>query len=443
MKEKILLVDDEELIRITLKDILEKEGYEVLVAEDGKNGFQKFQEEKPILVLLDIKMPGLDGISLLQKIKNTCPETIVIMITGYGTIPGAVQAMKLGAYDYITKPFLPEEIIELVKRAVEFYRLKEENKFLKEKLKSRWKLEGLIGQNVKMQEIYQLIETVAKTNATVLIQGETGTGKELVACAIHNLSNRKNKPLVKVSCAGLPETLLESELFGHEKGAFTDALTRKIGRFELADKGTLFLDDVDDMSPTIQVKLLRVLQDRKFERVGGTETIQVDIRLIAASKKDLWELVKEGKFRDDLYYRLNVISISMPPLRERKDDIPLLVNHFLELYCKKHNKKVNISQDTISILQEYNWPGNVRELENVIERVVVLSDKSELGPNDFSFIKEIKTFPQGIREIIKETEKEHIIKVLKQTKGKKEEAAKILGISRKTLWQKIKEYGIE
>ncbi|MCM8832335.1 MAG: sigma-54 dependent transcriptional regulator [Candidatus Omnitrophica bacterium] len=446
MKEKILLIDDEELIRITLKDILEKEGYEVLIAEDGEKGFQKFQKEKPNLVLLDIKMPGMDGISLLQKIKNISPETIVIMITAYGSIPSAVQSMKLGAFDYITKPFLPDEIIELVKRSFEFYKLKQENKFLKEKLKVRWKLEGIIGQNEKMQQIYQLIEVVAKTDATVLIQGETGTGKELIANAIHNLSQRKNNPLIKVSCAGLPETLLESELFGYEKGAFTDAFTRKIGRFELANKGTIFLDDVDDIPLPTQVKLLRVLQERKFERLGGTETIQVDVRFIAATKKDLWQLVKEGKFRDDLYYRLNVVLISIPPLRERKDDIPLLINHFLEIYCKKYNKNVSISQECISILENYDWPGNVRELENLIERAIILTNKNQLSPDDFTFIKDNikeKVIPKEIKQILKETEKQHIIRILKQTKGKKGKAAKLLGISRKTLWQKIKEYGIE
>ncbi|MCM8830209.1 MAG: sigma-54 dependent transcriptional regulator, partial [Candidatus Omnitrophica bacterium] len=373
-------------------------------------------------------------------------ETVVNMITAYGSIPGAFQSIKLGAYDYITKPFLPEEIIELVKRAFEFYKLKEENRFLKEKLKGRWKLEGLIGQSEKMQQIYQLIEVVSKTEATILIQGETGTGKELVASAIHNLSNRKNKKLVKVSCAGLPETLLESELFGHEKGAFTDAFSRKIGRFELADKGTLFLDDVDDIPLTTQVKLLRVLQERRFERVGGTETIEVDVRFIAATKRDLWQLVKQGKFRDDLYYRLNIVLISIPPLRDRKEDILLLANHFLEIYCKKYDKKVTILPESISILESYDWPGNVRELENMIERAVVLTNKNQIYPEDFYFIKEgkeEKTHSQQMEKILKETEKEHIVKILRQTKGKKGEAAKILGISRKTLWQKIKEYGIE
>jgi len=445
-RKRILIVDDEELIRITLKDILEKEGYEVSSAEDGKIGWQKFQTEKPVIVLCDLKMPGLDGITLLEKIKQISPDTVVIMLTAYGTIPGAVQAMKLGAYDYITKPFLPEEIVELIKKSFEFYQLKMENRFLKKRLKGYKKLEGLIGQNEKMLEVYQLIETVAKTNVTVLIQGETGTGKELIAEAIHNLSERRNRPIIKVSCAGLADTLLESELFGHEKGAFTDAVSRKIGRFELADKGTLFLDDVDDISLTTQVKLLRVLQERKFERVGGTETIQVDIRLIAASKKDLSELVKEGKFRDDLYYRLNVIPIFVPPLRERKDDIHLLVSHFLTLYNKKYNKKINISTNAISTLENYDWPGNIRELENTIERVVALSDKSELRPEDFFFLWKTeveKTTSQEIREIVKEKEKEHIIKVLSQVHGKKEAAARILGISRKTLWQKIKEYGIE
>ncbi|MFA5779337.1 MAG: sigma-54 dependent transcriptional regulator [Elusimicrobiota bacterium] len=442
--KKILIVDDEELMRITLQDSLTKEGYEVSVASDGEEGWKKFKEVYPALILSDLKMPVIDGITLLEKVKGISPETMMIMMTGYGTIESAVQAMKLGAYDYITKPFLPEDMILLVKRALEVYNLREENKFLRQKLKERTKLEGLIGKNEKMQEVYQLITTVAKTTATVLVYGETGTGKELVAEAIHNLSPRKDKPLIKVSCSALSETLLESELFGHEKGAFTDAVSRKIGRFEMADKGSLFLDDVDDIKPEVQVKLLRVLQERKFERVGGTETLQVDVHLIAAAKRDLLDLIKEGKFREDLYYRLNVIPMYMPPLRERKDDIPLLVNHFIEKYAGKNKKE--ISPEALQLLIWYDWPGNIRELENVIERAITLSDKKEITPADLPpFLKKetpnIET--KTIQKVVEESEKEHILKVLSQTKGHKKEAAKILGITPKTLWQKIKEYGIE
>jgi len=452
MNKKILIVEDEELMQVTLRDALLKEGYEVSVASDGEEGWQKFKEICPALVLADLKMPGIDGITLLEKVKQISPETMVIMMTAYGTIESAVQSIKLGAYDYITKPFLLEDMILLVKRALEVYNLREENKLLREKLKPRSKLQGLVGKSEKMQEVYQLITTVAKTNATVLIYGETGTGKELVAEAIHNLSPRKDKPLIKVSCSALPETLLESELFGHEKGAFTDAVSRKIGRFEMADGGTLFLDDVDDIKPEVQVKLLRVLQERKFERVGGTETLQVDVRLIAAAKKDLLELVHEGKFREDLYYRLNVIPIYLPPLRERKDDIPLLVNHFIEKYSHRllqtgeGKSKKEISPEALQILIWYDWPGNVRELENVIERIVTLSSSKEIiTPMDLpSFLKpKKKDETKPIQNVVKEAEKEHIIKILTQTKGHKKEAAKILGITPKTLWQKIKEYGIE
>lgn len=442
--KKILIVDDEELMRITLGDSLKKEGYEVAVACDGQEGWKKFREMYPALILADLKMPGIDGITLLEKIKEISPETMIIMMTGYGTIESAVQAMKLGAYDYITKPFLPEDMVLLVKRAVEVYDLRAENRLLRQKLKGRCKLESLIGANEKMQEVYQLIITVAKTNATVLIYGETGTGKELVAEAIHNLSPRKNKPLVKVSCAVLSETLLESELFGHERGAFTDAISRKIGRFEMADGGTLFLDDVDDIKPEVEVKLLRVLQERKFERVGGEETLQVDVRLIAAAKKDLLGLVQEGKFREDLYYRLSVIPVYVPPLRERKDDIPLLVRHFIEKY--KGESKKQISPQALQLLGWYDWPGNIRELENVIERVIALSDREEILPKDLpSFLKteEKEDKTRTIQEVVKESEKNHLLKVLVQTKGRKKDAAKILGITPKTLWQKLKEYKIE
>lgn len=446
MECKILLVDDEEILRVSLQDILKKEGYEVIVAEDGQKGWQKFQAEKPFLVLTDLKMPGMDGIALLQKIKEVSPETVVIMITAYGTIPTAVQAMKLGAYDYVTKPFPSEDIIYLIKRALELYSLNLESIRPVPEWKNRRELNGIIGRNEKMQRVYQLIENVAKTSVNVLIQGETGTGKELVAKAIHALSPRRDKPLIKVSCAGLPETLLESELFGYEKGAFTDAVIRKIGRFEMANEGTLFLDDVDDISLSTQVKLLRVLQEREFERVGGTETIQIDIRLVAATKKDLYDLVSQSKFRDDLYYRLNVVSFAIPPLRERKDDIPLLVNCFLEKYGRKYHQKISISEDPLTLLAKYDWPGNVRELENMIERVTALSDRAEIGPADLSFIWEKnlqKADSKVLREILKGVERDHIIKVLTETKNKKEDAAKLLGISRKTLWQKIKEYGIE
>jgi len=393
---------------------------------------------------MDIVMPGLNGITLLEKVKEVAPDTMVIMMTGYGTIESAVKAMKLGAYDYITKPFLPENIELLVKRAFEVYDVRAENRLLREKAEMKGRLGDLLGVNDKMQEVYRLITSVAQKTATVLIYGETGTGKELAAEVIHNLSPRKNKSLIRVSCAALSEAILESELFGHEKGAFTDAVSRKIGRFEKANGGTLFLDDIDDIKPEVQVKLLRVLQERKFERVGSTETIEVDVRLIAASKKSLFKLAQEGKFREDLYYRLNVIPIHLPPLRERRDDIPLLVSHFIEKYSSESKRE--ISPQALNLLAWYDWPGNIRELENVIERVITLSEGIEILPKDLpSFIKsdDHETITKTIYEVVEESEKEHLLKALAQTKGHKKKAAQLLGITPKTLWKKLKEYNIQ
>ena len=448
MNKKILIVDDEELVRITLQDILSGEGYEVEAAADGVQGWEKFREGGFMLVLADLKMPGMGGEDLLKRIKEASPDTIVFMLTAYGTISSAVKCMKLGAFDYLSKPFLPEDIVLMVKKAIEYYCLKQENRLLREKLKGKWRLEGFIGRNEKIQNIYRVIESVSKAPATILIRGETGTGKELVAEAIHNLSDRKNKPLVRVSCAGLPETLLESELFGHEKGAFTDALGRKIGRFEMADGGTLFLDDVDDISMSVQVKLLRVLQEREIERLGSSEPVSVDIRVVAATKKNLLDMVKEGKFRDDLYYRLNVVTLDIPPLRERRDDIPLLAECFIERYGGIYNKKVSMGEEALSLLSRCDWPGNVRELENFIEKLIAVSDKPEISAEDIIPYKLEETGeasnPSGhLGDVLKEKEKEQIINVLARTGGKKAEAAKILGISRKTLWQKLKEYSIE
>lgn len=448
-KGRILIAEDEELMQITLKDALRKEGYEVTIATDGEEGLQKVKDSDYDIALVDLKMPRLDGMELLRKIRQLSPRTTIIMMTAYGTIETAVEAMKSGAYDYITKPFIIDELLLTMEKAFEVRHLRDENILLHQELEEKYKLGNLIGKSKRMQEVYQLIRTVAQGDSTVLIVGETGTGKELAAHAIHHNSPRRNKPFVKVSCAVLTETLLESELFGHEKGAFTGALKRKPGRFELADEGTLFLDEVDDMNPAIQVKLLRVLQEKEFERVGGTNTVSVDVRMIAASKGDLEEKVKEGRFREDLYYRLNVVPIQMPLLRERKEDIPLLVNHFLEKYGKKANHIMKkVSPEAMALIMEYSWPGNVRELENAVERAVTLSKKDEILPNDLPSmvigmkkyigmpIKELKP----IGEVLKEIEKKYIGRVLREMGGQKKKAAKILGISRKTLWEKIKSY---
>ncbi|MFQ5825427.1 MAG: sigma-54-dependent transcriptional regulator [bacterium] len=443
--KKILIVEDERIMRISLRDALVKEGYEVSIATTGEEGWEIIQQSKFHLALADLKLPQMNGLTFLKKIKELSPQVIVIMMTAFGTIENAVEAMKLGAYDYISKPFLNEELLLLIKKAFEFQNLKEENRFLWEELGERWKLFNLIGKSEKMQEIYRLIEVVALSNATVLIYGESGTGKELAAEAIHQLSLRKDKPLIKVSCSALPESLLESELFGFEKGAFTDASSRKLGRFELANGGALFLDDVDDMAPRVQAKLLRVLQERKFERLGGTDTIQVDVRVIAASRTNLEESVGKGNFREDLFYRLNVIPIFMPPLREKKEDIPLLVKNFLNRYTKE-GKKIGISPEALKRLTKYSWPGNVRELENMIERMVTLSRGNKILPDDLPpNLLKVEKKEWGIKpiqEVLKKTEKQYIINVLAKTEGRKEEAAKVLGISRKTLWQKLKEYSI-
>lgn len=375
----LLIVDDEPNIRRVLTAVFEKAGYRVLTAENGRKALDVVSSEPNVRVMIcDLIMPDLNGVEVLKSAKEINPQLSVVMITAHGTIKTAVDAMKLGAFDYITKPFDMDEIKLVVKNAAERSELLEENMHLKQELKSRYSFEGIIGSSSKMQEVFKIVERVANSNATVLIRGESGTGKELIARSIHYNSLRAAKPFVAVSCAALPETLLESELFGYEKGAFTGAVGQKVGRFELAHQGTLFLDEVPEISPAVQVKLLRVLQEREFERIGGTKTIKVDVRLIAATNRDLEQLVAEGHFRPDLYYRLQVIQIFLPPLRERTEDIPFLVQHFIEKYNKENGKSVKgVTDETMNLLMKYRWPGNVRELENVIERSVVLADTNE------------------------------------------------------------------
>lgn len=449
MKNRILVVDDEKIKLITLLDALSKEGYEAEGAEDGMAALKKLEGSRFDIVVADLKLPKMDGMELLKHVKEKYQDTEVIIMTAYGTIESAVSAMKIGAHDYLTKPFPTEELLLKVQRLIKYQALAKENILLHNQLDERYGIDNIIGKNKRMQEIYELIKTIAPGESNVVIYGESGTGKELVTHAIYHNSLRKNGPFIKVSCATLSESILESELFGHEKGAFTGALNRKPGRFELADGGTIFLDDVDDMSPLVQVKLLRVLQEREFERVGGTETVKVNVRVVAASKKDLGESVKEGRFREDLYYRLNVISVHLPPLRERKDDVPLLVCHFLKKYAVKSGKKIEeISPDALSRMLEYNWPGNIRELENAIERAVALSrgiiitvkDLPTLIAQGEPQITITEKSPTTIEGVVKEAEKEHIMRVLRETGGKKNETAKILGISRKTLWEKMKLY---
>ena len=371
----ILLVDDKSSMRKVLKQTLESDQIVILEAEDGEKALETIKSKHVDLVITDIKMPKLDGMTLLKMIKESDNEIVVIIMTAYGTIETAVEAMKLGAYDYITKPFSTEQVKLTVEKAIERQKLLYENKYLREKLNDQYNYKRIVGNSAPMQPVYELIEKVAPTDTAVLIRGDSGTGKELVAHAIHFNSRRKEKPFIKVNCAVLADSLLESELFGHEKGSFTGAAGKRIGRFELANGGSIFLDEIGDISPATQVKLLRVLQEKEFERVGGSESIKADVRVIAATNKNLEEAIKKGTFREDLFFRLNVVPIFVPPLRERKEDVERLASHFLTRYSLEANKKINkIEKKALELMSRYNWPGNVRELENAIQRAVVLAD---------------------------------------------------------------------
>ena len=450
MKERILVVDDEQSHRTMLKAVLTKEGYDISEADDGISAVKAVESESFDLILMDIRMTDMDGIEAMGQIKKMSPSIPVIMMTAYASIKAAVEALKSGAYDYLTKPLDIDELKILIKKALEHYRLQEENVFLKERLADRFDFSKIIGKSRRMKELFENLSLIAPSDATILIYGESGTGKELVANAIHQNSPRAQKPFIKVSCAALPETLLESELFGHERGAFTGALARKAGRFQLADGGTLFLDEVNVMSATTQVKLLRVLQEREFEPLGSTKTIHVDIRLITATNKELEAEVKEGRFREDLFYRLNVVPIHLPPLRERKEDIPLLAEHFFRLYQEKNKKSIKgFLPKTIDTLMRYDWPGNIRELENVIERAILLCRSEYITPKDLPpplqgeevGEQPIISIPSGMT--LEQVERETIIQTLEETGGNRTQTAQILGISRKTLQNKLKEYGLE
>ncbi len=458
--ECVLVVDDSPDIRYTMAEVLKTKGFCVESASDGQEAIEMLDNRFFDIVLTDLSMPRKSGMDVLRYVTEHSPETICIIITGYGTIQGAVEALKIGAYDYLCKPIKPDEVIILIDKALELRNLKRENKTLKKELSSRYGFKNIVGQSEAMQEVFRLVEKVADTDSTVLITGESGTGKELIAHAIHYASDRRDKPFIPVNCAAIPEELLESELFGHEKGAFTHAIKTRIGRFELANKGTIFLDEIGEMSPSLQVKLLRVLQERKFERVGGVKTISVDIRIVAATNIDLEEAVKEGRFREDLFYRLNVIPIKMPPLRERRSDIPLLANHFLKQYSQGKGRKVEaISKEAMEILMNYDWPGNVRELENIIERVVILSNGKVIKKEDLPLpiIEKVSSnitissptkvfdFPEeglSLSQAVSELEKNLILKALERTGGVKNRAAKLLKMNRTTLIEKMKKLGL-
>jgi two-component system, NtrC family, response regulator AtoC len=446
---RILVVDDEPMVRVSLTNWLKEENYSASSVADGPSALAALQEKKWDIVLLDYKMPGMDGIEVLRQIKAIAPETVVLMMTAYATISNSVQAMKEGAYDYIVKPLDVEELLLMLRKIVEHQQLITENILLRKHLKERYTYENIVGKSAPMQKVFEMIRTVADTSATILVTGETGTGKELVSRAIHANSSRKYSPFIAVSCGALPETLLESELFGYERGAFTGAERTKKGRFELAHNGTLLLDEIGDISLKTQVKLLRVLQERSFCRLGGTGLIEVDVRVIAATNRDLLELVKTGIFRRDLYYRLNVVNIHLPALRERKDDIPFLTERFMEKFNVDFNKQfIRVEKKALEMLMDYHWPGNVRELENVIERAVVIGKGPELKAMHLPFAGSQPLGPcdpseDGEPEALEEVEKRHIRKMLDRYSWNIARTARVLSIDRTTLHKKIHKYQLQ
>jgi len=442
-RAKILVVDDEAAIRESLCDWLSDVGYEVLTAENGPQALEIIEREKLGIVITDLVMPGMDGIELMKTAKNILPNIEVIIITAYGSIPTAISAMREGAYDYIEKPFCPERAELLIEKLVERQKLVEENLSLHQKLEEHYRFENIITKSPKMQQVIEVIKIVAKSNATVLIIGDSGTGKELVARAIHSQSHRRSRPFVAISCTALAESLLESELFGHEKGAFTGAYAQKKGKFEAANRGSLFLDEIGEMSANIQVHLLRVLEEKEFARVGGNELIKVDVRIISATNKDMKKAIASGEFREDLYYRLNVVSIELPPLRERREDIPLLAQHFLKKFTIENQKEITgFSPEATDFLLKYEWPGNVRELENTIERAVILAQNPSIKMADMSQENMPLARSAPVRGNLKEIEKNYILETLTQSQGNYRKTARLLGISRMTLYNKVRTYGI-
>lgn len=445
----ILVVDDEEVMRESLAAWLREDGYGVDSAASGKAAIARAGEKDYAIYFVDLKMPGgIDGIETMMEIKKIHPDASIIIITAYATVDTAISAMKEGAQEYIVKPCNPKEISILVERIIKVKNLQRENMILRQKLTKQYSFHDIISKNQRMRDLFDLVREISSLKSTVLLQGESGTGKELIARAIHFSGDRSSKPFVGVSCAALAETLLESELFGHEKGSFTGAVSQKKGKFELADGGTIFLDEIGDMSPKLQMDLLRVLQERSFYRVGGTEELTVDVRVIAATHRDLADAVDEGTFRDDLYYRLNVINIRIPSLRERREDIPLLVRNFMERLSHELGKEVeDITEGGLKCLMDYSWPGNVRELENAVERAMVTCKNRVLSDDDFTFLeqpaarKQSWSVPDNLP--LCDIEKQVIVATIKRTGGNIKEAASSLGIDRSTLYDKIRKYGIE
>ncbi len=452
-KAKILVVDDEPSQRKMLQANLSLDGYEVYEADDGKTAISRVSEEFFDLILMDNRMSQLDGIEALKQIKKISPGIPVIIITAYASVETAVEALQSGAHDYLTKPLDIDELRIKVQQTLEFWRLKEENIYQKRRIENLFDASRIIGRSHKMRQVLETVAMVAPTEASVLILGESGTGKELIANALHQGSSRCERRFIKINCAALPETLLESELFGHERGAFTGAVGRKPGRFELADGGTIFLDEIGEMTFSTQAKLLRILQEREFEPLGSTRSVKVDIRVISASNRDLKEEVKKGNFREDLFYRLNVVPIILPPLRERKEDIPLLVEHFLQIYNEKNNRSLKgFHPRALDAMMRYSWPGNIRELENVVERAVILTMDEYVSFSELpeSISGETANVMPATSKVaiapgmtIRELEKELILVTLEHNDGNRTRSAGFLGITRRTLQNKLKEYGID
>jgi len=447
-KASVLVVDDEEIVRDSLASWLEEDGYRVDTAPDGPSALAKLAERAYAILLVDLKMPGMDGLEVLTKARPMQPDAAVIIMTAYATVDTAVQAMKQGAYDYLVKPFEPEELSLMVGKLTNAQALQQENVLLRKALKRQCEFKDMLSKSPKMEAVFELARTAAKSNSTVLVLGESGTGKEVLARAIHAESLRREGPFVGVSCAALTESLLESELFGHEKGAFTGATGSARGKFEIAAGGTLFLDEIGDISPKLQLDLLRVLDAKEFRRVGGTQLIKTDVRIIAATNRDLKKLVESGTFREDLYYRLNVIPVTLPPLRERKEDIPLLVDHFLaQLRAEMHKPLEAVSKEAMELLMAHEWPGNVRELRNVLERAAVLTRGPILTPLELDLTPPVVSgSPGGAAaegaDSLREMERRHIVTTLKQHHWNITRSAKALGIDRVTLYNKIKRYQI-
>jgi len=466
---RILIIDDEPLMRISIADALKAEGYLAKVAATGPEGVDLIKKEQFDIIISDLRLPGMDGLQVLQACQEISPRTGVIVITAHGSVETAVEAMKIGAYDYVTKPFSMDELLLIVKRLVKMLELEDENRSLREELEGRFSFKGILGKNEKMREVLEKIKLIAPSESTILIIGEPGTGKEVVANAIHHNSPRREGAFIKVSCAALPESVLERELFGHEKGGFTGAVRQRKGRFELAHHGTLFLDEIGEISPVVQGKLLRVLEERRFERVGGTTTIEADVRLVCATQRELKKEVQTRRFREDLYDRLSIVPVYLPPLRERKEDVPLLAEHFLEKFANRMSKEAgSLSETAKGMLLRYSFPGNVRELENTIERAVTLSkQEGSVEPWDLcgfpscpylgglpqptcGFCSEETHLlagpkghmPEELAAAREQFERQYIIKVLERTQDNKTEAARLLGVSRKALWEKCKRYGI-